>query len=255
MIALDSLSSEVNLSNWSLSSQIETAELPTDPKTKKRRGFIFITFKEAASVKKCLEKKYHNIQGSRVLTHTINTWKRWMFLFFFLKPKHLLHLNFMVGKHFKHSVIIYLALWIWIVKCLFLSSPFQCELKIAQPKEVYQQQQYGGGRGGGGYGGRGGRARGGEWWCFVLISTSSQYSVNHDGNVVKCKKEEKKTLEENMSPFSSCYGIRLPQRPSSPTCLKSDLYTKFLAMYLSGLSCVHVGSQKNYLHAFLWELP
>lgn len=41
-------------------------------------------------------------------------------------------------------------------------SSLQCELKVAQPKEVYQQQQHGGGRGGG-YGGRGGRSRGGEW--------------------------------------------------------------------------------------------
>ncbi|XP_042355622.1 heterogeneous nuclear ribonucleoprotein A/B-like isoform X2 [Plectropomus leopardus] len=82
--------------------EIETIELPIDPKSKKRRGFIFITYKEEASVKKCLEKKYHNIQGGR------------------------------------------------------------CELKIAQPKEVYQQQQqYGQGRGGG-YGGRGGRGRGGQ---------------------------------------------------------------------------------------------
>ncbi|XP_023151335.1 heterogeneous nuclear ribonucleoprotein A/B-like [Amphiprion ocellaris] len=81
--------------------EIETIELPIDPKSKKRRGFIFITYKDEASVKKCLEKKYHNIQGSR------------------------------------------------------------CELKIAQPKEVYQQQQYGAGRGGG-YGGRGGRGRGGQ---------------------------------------------------------------------------------------------
>ncbi|XP_041657798.1 heterogeneous nuclear ribonucleoprotein A/B-like [Cheilinus undulatus] len=81
--------------------EIETIELPIDPKSKKRRGFIFITFKEEASVKKCLEKKFHSIQGGR------------------------------------------------------------CELKIAQPKEVYQQQQYGGGRGGG-YGGRGGRGRGGQ---------------------------------------------------------------------------------------------
>ncbi|XP_061596584.1 heterogeneous nuclear ribonucleoprotein A/B-like [Cololabis saira] len=83
--------------------EIETIELPIDPKSKKRRGFIFITYKDEASVKKCLEKKYHTIQGGR------------------------------------------------------------CELKIAQPKEVYQQQQYGGGRGGGyGGGGRGGRGRGGQ---------------------------------------------------------------------------------------------
>ncbi|XP_037604803.1 heterogeneous nuclear ribonucleoprotein A/B-like isoform X2 [Sebastes umbrosus] len=72
--------------------EIETIELPIDPKSKKRRGFIFITYKDEASVKKCLEKKYHTIQGGR------------------------------------------------------------CELKIAQPKEVYQQQQYGSGRGGGGGG-------------------------------------------------------------------------------------------------------
>uniref|UniRef100_A0A665TIZ6 Heterogeneous nuclear ribonucleoprotein A/B-like n=1 Tax=Echeneis naucrates TaxID=173247 RepID=A0A665TIZ6_ECHNA len=47
--------------------EIETIELPMDPKSKKRRGFIFITYKDEASVKKCLEKKYHNIEGGRVL--------------------------------------------------------------------------------------------------------------------------------------------------------------------------------------------
>uniref|UniRef100_A0A8C6S9X2 Heterogeneous nuclear ribonucleoprotein A/Ba n=1 Tax=Neogobius melanostomus TaxID=47308 RepID=A0A8C6S9X2_9GOBI len=77
--------------------ELETIELPLDPKTKKRRGFIFVTFKEEAAVKKCLEKKFHTIEGCR------------------------------------------------------------CELKRAQPKEQYQQQQHGGrggyGRGGQGYGG------------------------------------------------------------------------------------------------------
>uniref|UniRef100_A0A3Q1BN94 RRM domain-containing protein n=1 Tax=Amphiprion ocellaris TaxID=80972 RepID=A0A3Q1BN94_AMPOC len=52
--------------------EIETIELPIDPKSKKRRGFIFITYKDEASVKKCLEKKYHNIQGSRVRTQRIS---------------------------------------------------------------------------------------------------------------------------------------------------------------------------------------
>ncbi|TRZ01950.1 hypothetical protein DNTS_004038 [Danionella cerebrum] len=81
--------------------EIENIELPMDPKSNKRRGFVFITFNEESTVKKVLEKKYHNICGSK------------------------------------------------------------CELKIAQPKEIYQQQQQQqqfGGRGG--FGGRG-RGRGG----------------------------------------------------------------------------------------------
>uniref|UniRef100_A0A673T4U6 Heterogeneous nuclear ribonucleoprotein A/B n=1 Tax=Suricata suricatta TaxID=37032 RepID=A0A673T4U6_SURSU len=73
--------------------EIEAIELPMDPKTNKRRGFVFITFKEEEPVKKVLEKKFHTISGSK------------------------------------------------------------CEIKVAQPKEVYQQQQYGSG-------GRGNRNRG-----------------------------------------------------------------------------------------------
>lgn len=58
------------LFNVTASFQIETIELPIDPKSKKRRGFIFITYKDEASVKKCLEKKYHTIQGGRVRRNT-----------------------------------------------------------------------------------------------------------------------------------------------------------------------------------------
>ncbi|XP_016128257.1 heterogeneous nuclear ribonucleoprotein A/B-like isoform X1 [Sinocyclocheilus grahami] len=85
--------------------EIETIELPMDPKTNKRRGFVFITFKDESAVKKILEKKYHNVCGSKVMN----------------------------GKE------------------------DMCEIKIAQPKEIYQQQQYGAR---GGFGGRG-RGRGG----------------------------------------------------------------------------------------------
>ncbi|XP_061690217.1 heterogeneous nuclear ribonucleoprotein A/Ba isoform X2 [Syngnathoides biaculeatus] len=78
--------------------EIETIELPQDPKTEKRRGFVFITYQDEAHVKKVMERKYHTVGGSK------------------------------------------------------------CEIKIAQPKEVYQQQQYGAR----GYGGARGRGRGGQ---------------------------------------------------------------------------------------------
>ncbi|CAM4664719.1 hypothetical protein PO909_007638 [Leuciscus waleckii] len=86
--------------------EMENIELPTDPKTNKRRGFVFITFKEESAVKKIVEKKYHNVSGSKVTNGEEDL----------------------------------------------------CEIKIAQPKEIYQQQQYGAR---GGFGGRG-RGRGGQ---------------------------------------------------------------------------------------------
>lgn len=36
-----------------------------DPKTNKRRGFVFITFKEEEPIKKVLEKKFHNVSGTK----------------------------------------------------------------------------------------------------------------------------------------------------------------------------------------------
>lgn len=36
-----------------------------DPKTNKRRGFVFITFKEEDPVKKIMEKKFHNVSGTK----------------------------------------------------------------------------------------------------------------------------------------------------------------------------------------------
>ncbi|KAB5570941.1 hypothetical protein PHYPO_G00219260 [Pangasianodon hypophthalmus] len=91
--------------------EIETVELPMDPKTNKRRGFVFITFKEEDPVKKIMEKKFHNVSGTK-------------------------------DANGKESL---------------------CEIKIAQPKEVYQQQQYGGRFGGGGGRGRGRGGQGQNW--------------------------------------------------------------------------------------------
>ncbi|XP_023619293.1 heterogeneous nuclear ribonucleoprotein A/B-like isoform X2 [Myotis lucifugus] len=45
--------------------EIEAVDLPMDPKSNKRRGFVFITFKEEEPVKKVLEKKFHTISGSK----------------------------------------------------------------------------------------------------------------------------------------------------------------------------------------------
>lgn len=47
--------------------QIEAIDLPMDPKSHKRRGFVFITFKEEEEpVRKALEKKFHTIGASKV---------------------------------------------------------------------------------------------------------------------------------------------------------------------------------------------
>lgn len=78
--------------------EIENIELPQDPKTEKRRGFVFITYKEDAAVKKAMEKIFHTVGGSK------------------------------------------------------------CEIKKAEPKEVYQQKQYGNR----GYG-QGRPRQGGNW--------------------------------------------------------------------------------------------
>uniref|UniRef100_A0A8C8FWX8 RRM domain-containing protein n=1 Tax=Oncorhynchus tshawytscha TaxID=74940 RepID=A0A8C8FWX8_ONCTS len=71
--------------------EIESIELPVDPKFKKRRGFIFITFKEEATVKKCLEKKFHNVCGTKVTNGKEGL------VCIFLKPISFLNLRLMVG--------------------------------------------------------------------------------------------------------------------------------------------------------------
>uniref|UniRef100_A0A8C4Q8D7 RRM domain-containing protein n=1 Tax=Eptatretus burgeri TaxID=7764 RepID=A0A8C4Q8D7_EPTBU len=82
--------------------EVEAIELPVDTKSTKRRGFCFVTFQDEASVRRAMERKFHEIAGSK------------------------------------------------------------CEIKLAQPKEVYQNQTWG--RGGGRGRGRGssGNVGGGE---------------------------------------------------------------------------------------------
>uniref|UniRef100_UPI00358F02AE heterogeneous nuclear ribonucleoprotein D-like n=1 Tax=Myxine glutinosa TaxID=7769 RepID=UPI00358F02AE len=68
--------------------EVERIELPVDVKSSKRRGFCFVTFQDEASLRRAIERKFHEIGASK------------------------------------------------------------CEIKLAQPKEVYQNQTYGrGGRG------------------------------------------------------------------------------------------------------------
>ncbi|KAM9833852.1 heterogeneous nuclear ribonucleoprotein A/Ba [Syngnathus acus] len=103
--------------------EIETIELPQDPKSEKRRGFVFITYQDEAHVKKVMEKKYHTVGGSK------------------------------------------------------------CEIKIAQPKEVYQQQQYGV-RGYGGARARGGRGGQGPNWSqggYNNYWNQGGYNQNYGG--------------------------------------------------------------------------
>lgn len=103
--------------------EIEAIELPMDPKSNKRRGFVFITFKEEDPVKKVLEKKFHTISGSK------------------------------------------------------------CEIKVAQPKEVYQQQQYGsGGRGNRNRGNRGSGGGGGSGGQGSTNYGKSQRRGGHQNN-------------------------------------------------------------------------
>ncbi|XP_055971676.1 heterogeneous nuclear ribonucleoprotein A/B isoform X2 [Sorex fumeus] len=103
--------------------EIDAIELPMDPKLNKRRGFVFITFKEEEPVKKVLEKKFHTISGSK------------------------------------------------------------CEIKVAQPKEVYQQQQYGsGGRGSRNRGNRGSGGGGGSGGQGSANYGKSQRRGGHQNN-------------------------------------------------------------------------
>lgn len=116
-----------------------------DTKTNERRGFCFITYTDEEPVKKLLESRYHQIGSGKV----------WMFL---------VQLTKLSSNNSCCSGQAFLVLCCFLGICMQLNFPisFQCEIKVAQPKEVYrqQQQQQKGGKGASSGGRGGGRGRG-----------------------------------------------------------------------------------------------
>ncbi|XP_021565783.1 heterogeneous nuclear ribonucleoprotein A/B isoform X1 [Carlito syrichta] len=140
--------------------EIEAIELPMDPKLNKRRGFVFITFKEEEPVKKVLEKKFHTISGSK------------------------------------------------------------CEIKVAQPKEVYQQQQYGsGGRGNRNRGNRGSGGGGGEWAWRVGAKAAQATARASDVAATRTTTSRTEVVRSDQR-LHTCLGCRVNTNDYAPnlTC-------------------------------------
>ena len=57
---------------YSILLQIKEVALVTEKLTKKRRGFVFVTYESEDSVDKCTEQTFHNVEGTQV--SSLNTY-------------------------------------------------------------------------------------------------------------------------------------------------------------------------------------
>ncbi|XP_038834684.1 heterogeneous nuclear ribonucleoprotein A/B-like isoform X4 [Salvelinus namaycush] len=128
--------------------EVTDCTIKMDSNTGRSRGFGFILFKEAASVDKVLEQKEHRLDGRQIDPKKAMAMKK--------EPAKKIFVGGLNPEATEETIREYFGTF------------GECEIKIAQPKEVYQQQQFGGRGGGGGGGGssygggRGGRGRGGQ---------------------------------------------------------------------------------------------
>nr|XP_042712397.1 heterogeneous nuclear ribonucleoprotein D-like isoform X2 [Chrysemys picta bellii] len=131
--------------------EVVDCTIKTDPVTGRSRGFGFVLFKDAASVDKVLELKEHKLDGKLIDPKRAKALKG-------KEPPKKVFVGGLSPDTSEEQIKEYFGAF------------GECEIKVAQPKEVYrqqQQQQQKGGRGassGGRGGGRGrGRGQGQNW--------------------------------------------------------------------------------------------
>ncbi|XP_077327617.1 heterogeneous nuclear ribonucleoprotein A/B [Lithobates pipiens] len=138
--------------------EVTDCTIKMDSNTGRSRGFGFILFKDASSVDKVLEQKEHRLDGRVIDPKKAMAMKKDPIKKIFVGGLNPEAGEEKIREYFgTFGEVCLLSLYIGF----FIFHAF-CEIKIAQPKEVYQQQ-YGGRGGFGGRGARGGKGQGQNW--------------------------------------------------------------------------------------------